>query len=103
MHEYLCFGKRLMLNQYYFGIEDITFTVISNTSMGSIYYGALKIDIWSASVTVQKELIRCWLLYQRQMSTITDRRNKTPNRFKKEVFEICFDIDPMFHLAKGCF
>ena len=45
-----------MLNQYYFGIEDITFTVISNTSMGSIYYDALKIDIWSASVTVQKEL-----------------------------------------------
>ena len=102
MHEYLCFGKRLMLNQYYFGIEDITFTVISNTSMGSIYYGALKIDIWSASVTVQKEL-GVGFCINAKMGTITDRRNKTPNRFKKEVFEICFDIDPMFHLAKGCF
>ena len=102
MHEYLCFGKRLMLNQYYFGIEDITFTVISNTSMGSIYYGALKIDIWSASVTVQKEL-GVGFCINAKMSTITDRRNKTPNRFKKEVFEICFNIDPMFHLAKGCF
>ena len=54
-----------MLNRYYFGIEDITFTVISNTSMQSIYYGALKIDIWSASVTIQKEP-GVGLLYQRQ-------------------------------------